>query len=145
MTVMTTAGSTFKISASLPATYDATGYNALTYTAVGEVTDMGEVGREYNVVNHNPISARRTLKIKGSYNAGTISLQFGRDFTDAGQTLLTAAVASDNAYSVQITLQNGKKLYFTGLISSFKTSIGSVDQITAATANIELQTDVLEV
>lgn len=145
MSVMTTAGSEFKISASLPATYDATGYNALTYTLVGEVTDLGEVGREYAVVNHNPISNRKTQKIKGSYNPGDLNLQFGRDFTDAGQTLLTAAVASDNAYSVQITLQNGKKLYFTVLVTSFKTSMGGVDQITAATAALTLQTDVLEV
>lgn len=145
MTVMTTAGSQFKISASLPATYDAAGYNALTYTLVGEVTDMGEVGREYNIVNHNPISNRKTQKIKGSYNPGDITLQYGRDYTDAGQTLLAAAAASDNAYSVQITLQNGKKLYFTALMTSFKTNMGGVDQITGGTANLTLQTDVVEV
>ena len=145
MTVMTTAGSQFKLTAAAPATYDATGFNALTMTLVGEVTDLGEVGREYNVVNHNPISDRRTKKIKGSYNAGSIALQFGRDFADAGQQLLFAAVASDAEYSMVIILQNGKKLYFTGLVTSFKTSVGSVDQITAGTCQIELQGDVLEV
>lgn len=145
MTVMTTAGSQFKLSAAAPATYDATGYNALTYTLVGEVTDMGEVGREYNVVNHNPISNRLTQKIKGSYNAGSITLQFGRDFSDAGQTLLFTASRSDSPYTFVIILQNGKKLYFTGLVTSFKNSVGSVDQITAASCVIELQTDVVEV
>lgn len=145
MTVMTTAGSQFKISASLPATYDATGYNALTYTLVGEVTDMGEVGREYNIVNHTPISNRKVQKIKGSYDPGSITLQYARDYSDAGQSLLATAVASDNAYSVQITLQNGKKLYFTALMTSFKTSMGGVDQVTAGSCVLTLQQDVLEV
>lgn len=145
MTVMTTAGSTFKISAGVPATFDSTGFGALTYTLVGEVTDMGEVGRKYNIVNHNPISNRRTQKIKGSYDPGTISLKFARDYSDNGQVMLTTAAASDSPYAVMITLQNGKKLYFTGLVASFTTSVGTVDQITAASCDITLQTDVLEV
>ena len=79
MSVMTTAGSPFTISAGVPATLDAAGYNALTYTVVAEVTDIGEVGREYNLVNHSPIADRKIQKLKGSYNPGSISLQFGRD------------------------------------------------------------------
>ena len=147
MTVMTTAGSQFKVTATAPATYDAAGYNAIYggMSLVGEVTDLGEVGREYNVVNHNPISNRLTQKIKGSFNAGSITLQFGRDFTDAGQSVLFTASRSDSPYSFVIVLQNGKRLYFTGLVTSFKTSVGSVDQITAASCVIELQTDVIEV
>ena len=46
MTVRTSAGTTLKVSASTPATFDATGYNALTMTVVGEVSDLGEFGRE---------------------------------------------------------------------------------------------------
>ena len=47
MTVRTSAGTTLKVSASTPATFDATGYNALTMTVVGEVSDLGEFGREF--------------------------------------------------------------------------------------------------
>ena len=121
------------------------GFNALTFTSVGEVTDMGEVGAEYSLVNHQPISARRVQKLKGSYDAGSITLQFGRDYTDAGQIALQTASSSDNPVAVRITLQNGKKLYFTALVTSFKTSMGGVDQVTAASALCELVGDVLEV
>lgn len=145
MPVMTTAGSTFGVSAVLPGTYNAAGFNALTFTTVGEVTDMGEVGSEYSIVNHNPISARRVQKLKGSYDAGSITLQFGRDYTDAGQTAMQTALSSDSAVALRVTLQNGKKLYFTGLVTSFKTSVGSVDQVTSASAVVELVGDVLEV
>lgn len=145
MAVMTSAGSTLALSASAPATFDATGYNALTYTLVGEVTDLGEVGREYNLVNHTPLGNRRVQKFKGSYNNGSLQVQMGRDTTDAGQTALQTALGVDTAYSFRVTLQNGKKLYFTGVVMSYKTNVGSVDQITGATTTIEVTTDIIEV
>lgn len=145
MAVMTTAGSSFALTATAPGTYNSTGFNALTFTTVGEVTDLGEVGHEYNLVNHLPVSARRATKLKGSYDAGSLTLQFGRDYTDAGQTALMTALSSDSPVSCKLTLQNGKKLYFQGLVTSFKTGLGNVDQVTGGTCVIELTGDVLEV
>ena len=85
--VQTSAGTTIAISAVLPATDDAAGYNALTWAAIGEVTDLGEFGREYATVTHNPVASRRTIKRKGSYNDGTMALQLALDRDDAGQIL----------------------------------------------------------
>lgn len=145
MTVMTSAGSTLAVSAALPATEDAAGYNALTWTVAGEVTDLGEVGKEFNTVNHSPLQSRRVIKIKGSYNNGTMAVQMGRDFTDAGQAALVTALSVDVPYAVRLTLQNGKKLYFKAMVSSFKYNIGGVDSITAASCNFELVSDIVEV
>lgn len=145
MTVMTTAGSTLALSAGVPGTQDATGYNALTYTAAGEITDLGDLGKTYNTVTHSPVGNRRVQKIKGSYNNGTMTVKLGRDFTDAGQILMQAASNSDASYAFRLTLQNGKKMYFQGLVSTYMTNVGSVDQITALTITIELQTDIVEV
>jgi hypothetical protein len=145
MTVMTTAGSSLAISAGVPATQDAAGYNALTYTVGGEITDLGNLGKTYATVTHNPVASRRVQKIKGSYNNGTMTVKMGRDFSDAGQTLFTTARDSDASFAFRLTLQNGKKLYFQGLVSSFTYEVGTVDQITAGTVTIELQTDIVEV
>lgn len=144
MAVMTSAGSTLGISASLPATYDVTGFNALTYTAVGEITDLGEFGTEYNLVTYTALGQRQTKKLKGSYNNGALQLQLGRDTTDAGQTLLRTALASDNSYSFRVTLQNATRLQFTGKVMSYKTSVGSVDQITGASTTIEIDSVIVE-
>ena len=140
MSVRTTAGTTLKISASNPATFDAAGYNALAWTTVGEVTDLGEFGREYNIVTHNPIDNRGTDKKKGSFNEGQIQAQLGIDDADAGQTLMRAALLSDNDYSFLITTQGGAKYGFQAQVSSFKVNAGNVDQILAATANLEITT-----
>lgn len=138
MTVKTSAGSTIKITASQPATYDASGYNALSMTSIGEVTDLGEFGRAYALVTHNPLGTRSTVKKKGSYNEGTINMQVGLDTDDAGQILAKAASLSDNDYSFTITTQIGDKYYFQAQVMSFKPNVGSVDKITTATITLEL-------
>lgn len=138
MTVKTSAGSTIKIFAGQPATYDASGYNALAMTLIGEVTDLGEFGRKYNLVTHNPLATRSTIKKKGSYNEGSIALQVGLDGADAGQVIAKAAAVSDNDYSFCITIQSGTKYYFQAQVMGFMPNVGSVDKITTASINLEL-------
>jgi hypothetical protein len=138
MTVRSSAGSTIKISAGIPATFNSAGYGALTMTAIGEVTDLGEFGRQYNLVTHNPLGTRGTTKLKGSYNEGTISMQLGLDTDDAGQILAKTASLSDNDYSFEVATQNGDKYYFQAKVMSFMVTVGGVDAVTGATISLEL-------
>lgn len=141
----TSAGSFLSISDELPAQHDITGFEAITaWTEVGEVTDIGEFGREYTLVTHNPLKDRRTVKRKGSFNDGSITLQMARDVTDAGQTLLQTAQDDDNSYSIRVTLQDGTPLYTTAQVMSYKTTISSVDTITSATTVLEIDNDIIE-
>lgn len=140
MTVRTSAGSTLKISASAPATFNAAGYSALVYTSVGEITDLGEFGREFTLVTHNPVGSRGTQKFKGSFNEGTMNLSLGLDTDDAGQVLMKAGSLSDTAYSFEVTTQNGDSYYFQAMVMSFKVGVGSVDSITTATCTLEITT-----
>ena len=140
MTVHTSAGTTLKISANAPATFNVAGYSVLTYTAVGEITDLGEFGREFTLVTHNPVGSRGTQKFKGSFNEGTMNLSLGLDTDDAGQVLMKAASLSDGPYSFEVTTQNGDTYYFQAMVMSFKVGVGSVDSITTATCTLELTT-----
>ena len=143
--VFTSAGTTLGISANAPATYDETGFSALTFTDIGEITDMGEYGREYALVTHNPLGDRRTVKRKGSYNDGALTMSLGRVPSDAGQVLLLAALDSDDSYSFEVTLQDGTIQYFSGQVMSYTTNVGSVDQITGASVTVEIDGDIVEV
>jgi hypothetical protein len=145
MAVQTSAGSTLSISSALPATYDEAGFEALTYTEVGEITDLGEFGKEFNLVTHVALGNRKTRKFKGSYNNGSLPLQLGRDTSDAGQAAMNLAQHSDNDYSFRVVLQDGASSYFVGKVMSFRTVVGSVDQVTGATSTIEISDDVVEV
>ena len=140
MTTKSVAGTILKISAGVPATFDSTGYAALTYTTVGEITDLGEFGRVYNVIKHNPIANRGTVKRKGSYDEGALNLKLALDTDDAGQILCKAAMASDNSYAIQITEQGGDKWYMQVQVTSFKTQFGSVDNMQSASIDMEITT-----
>lgn len=146
MTVQTSAGSTLRIQATPPATFDAAGYTAAFDASpsiaalIGEITDMGEFGREYALVTHNPLATRGTQKYKGSYNEGTMSLQLGLDNEDAGQLIAQEAVESDDDYYFEVTLQDGYRYFFPSKVFSFKVGVAGVDNITAATINLEVTT-----
>jgi hypothetical protein len=143
----TTAGSTIALSASLPTTYDdniTTGFPSLTYTLVGDVTEIGEVGKEYNLVTHNPIGDRKTYKFKGNYNNGSQSLSMASVPTDAGQIILLAAVSSDTSISAVVTDQAGNKQYYTGTPLSFKESFAA-ESIQMASCTFELDSDIVKV
>lgn len=141
---ITAAGTTFGVTASLPANESSAAYAALSYTNVAEVTDIGSVGKEYSLVTHNPIGNRATFKVKGSYNNGSITLKFAKAITDAGQALLLAAQDSDNDYTFHITTPDQRDIYFRGKVMSFVTSIGSVNNIVGGECKIEVSGDIFE-
>lgn len=140
MAVQTVAGTTIGISAAQPATFNAAGYAALTFTNIGEITDGGEHGKTYAEVTHNPIDTRGTQKFKGSFNLGNKTLQLAIDDDDAGQTLAKAALESDNDYSFEVTYQDGAIDYFQAKVMSFSKAATSVDSIRSATVTLALTT-----
>jgi len=141
----TSAGTTISLTDTEPTTYDVAGFDALTFTEVGEVSDLGEFGREYAEVTFNPLGDRRTVKRKGSYNDGNISMSVARVPSDAGQTLLQTALDSDDSYYFEVVLQDGTTLYFAAQVMSYTTNVGGVDQITSASVTIGITNDIIEV
>ena len=140
---MTSAGSKIAVG-NPPASQTLVALQAVSYTDIAEVTDIGEFGRTYNLVTHNPLGDRITVKRKGSINNGTIQLQMAYAPADPGQTLLATAVDSDNSYSYRVTLQDGTNFYFTGQAMGRPVQVGGVDSITASTCNIEIDSQIFK-
>lgn len=142
MAVHSAAGTTLHICAGDPPTFDISGYTTLFGSSaeelVGEITDLGEFGREYNLITHSPIGARSIKKFKGSYNEGTMNLTLGLDQADAGQLLMQTASQSDDNYSFKVTDQTGDIYYFQAQVMSFKIGLGSVDNVVSATCTLEI-------
>lgn len=142
--VRTSAGSKLLIFGAAPAQYTIAAFAALAWVEVAEITDLGEFGREYSQVTHSPLSSRRIVKRKGSFNEGSMTVPMARDATDEGQALMTAASLSDDSYSYCIELQDGSRHYFTAQCMSYKTGVGGVDSITGRTAQLEVDNAILE-
>lgn len=135
--VQTLVETTISVSATLPATFDDIGYAALTFSAIGQVTDWTPGGQVYNVVTSNPIAQRSTDKYKGTFNNGADSITVNRDDDDAGQVIIQAALISDADQAFEVTYQDGTIDYFTGKVVSFDTVAGGADSIVQKTISLE--------
>lgn len=116
-----------------------------TWVLVGEVTNFGEFGRVYNLITHNPVAERGTQKFKGSFNDGAMTLEMARVPDDAGQEKLIEALDDDEAWPFKVELGDdpgspGTPTTFTfeGMVMSYTTNIGTVDQIVAAAVQLEI-------
>lgn len=138
MGIQSNAGATISICASLPASHNAAGFNALTWSVIAEITNLPEFGRVYELIRHKPVGTRATRKLKGSYDEGQLPLELASDTDDPGQILLKSASGSDNTYSFRIVMGNGDKYFFLGMVMSFVAGGGDVDTVFAAKSTVEL-------
>jgi len=131
---ITFAGTVISISAGEPATYDETGFEALTFTPIGEITTVvGSGGRTYEDVSYVVVNDRATKHRKGTYDEAeqTIEMIVVRD--DAGQILCQAALDSDDYYAFKVEYNNGEIDYFTGLTIGFEGEGGDANTMRSAT------------
>ncbi|WP_299082827.1 hypothetical protein [uncultured Paraglaciecola sp.] len=138
MTVRTTVGTTLKVTSAAPATFDVAGYAALTFTTVGEITNLGEFGSEATLITHSSIDNKIIRKFKGSVNIGSMNMTLGLDTDDAGQILMKAGQALDLPSAFELTTQNGDIYYFQAMIMSFKPNPAGVDDVLTASCTLEL-------
>jgi len=129
-------GGFWSVSAATPETFDAAGYVALTWTEVGEVSEIPEYGATHAVVTFTPLKTGIDNKFHGALNYGSITIPLGYDSADAGQILLLAALASREEISFRETRSNGSIRYVMGKVFSF-TRGQSVGSVNMASCNIE--------
>jgi len=141
MAIGTVAGTAISISAGTPATFDGTGYSALTWAVIGNIDDGGEHGREYAEVTFNPIDTRGTRKYKGSFNEGTKTLSIAYDSVDAGMVILKDAVLSDSDFSFKVSYPTGDIDYFQAKTLSLKKATGGVDTMRMASVSLSITTN----
>lgn len=129
-----------------------TAFEALTWTEIGEVEDLGEFGDEASEITFTALSNRRVRKFKGTFNAGTVTVQAGSDPSDAGQAAMIAAFASDLDFPFKITLNDQitlagtpTTLYFGGKVMSKRRNVGNVENVVRQNFPIGVNTKIYEV
>lgn len=148
MALMTSTGIVLSVSAASPATPDKAGYEALTFTPVGEITTVPEFGPNVQVVTHEPLATGVTEKFKGFINYGSLALAAGLDTSDAGQIIMSAAVSGATKYdrhSFKLEYQDGSKRYWQGKVFSYTENPGGANAIVGCTMQLEIESEVLAV
>lgn len=131
------AGTKISIVGGNPATFDATGFGALNWLPVGKIKNAGEFGKTFELISSNYLSQRGTEKRKGTFNAGTLSIEVDIK-TDTGQAACETALDSDDDYNFKIEFKTGLIYYVRGQVTSFSKRIGGPNDMLAATIGIEL-------
>lgn len=148
MSKMTSTGITVGIVDALPATYDAAGYAALTYTNIGELNTIPAFGPTVAVVESNPLATGVTEKFKGFTNYGSVALAADYDDEDAGQAVVSAAVEGAsklNRHSFKLTYPTGAVRYWAGKAFSYTEEPGSANSMVGCTMNVEIETPIVRV
>ena len=148
MAKITSTGTILSVVAEDPATFDAAGYEALTFVAVGEVIDLPEYGPNVQVVESNPLATGITEKFKGFINFGSQSMGLEFDAQDAGQIILAAGVegATKNLqHSFKIEYQDGSVDFYSARIFSYTKAPGSANSMVGSTVQVEINTPITRV
>ncbi len=147
--VVSSVGTIVSVSASAPATYDATGFAALTWSACGELAELPAFGAEAALATHTPLKTGIVAKRRGSLNYGSVTLTMALSSDDAGQAIIQskgeAAAGAAAQVSVKVALVNGDIQYFTAQVMSYKTNVGNADAITMAEVTLEIDNSVVKV
>lgn len=119
MALITYIGAVIAVSAAAPATIDSAGFGALTYTAVGRITEWGEVGDSAEDVTETTL-AGRTYHANGALDGGAVAFTILIDGTDAGQTILKTKNNTNDEVSVKVTDPDGQITYFHGKVANLR-------------------------
>ena len=142
ITLRPSAGTTVFVSAASPATYDAAGYAALTWTEVKGFATIGDIGNAREVGNFDSLTEGR-LKYRNINDPGQIDATMADIPTDAGQILLKAAfdAASGTAtetISVRITAPDTKGTYCECLVASWVRAWGGAADLQMRNATMPI-------
>jgi hypothetical protein len=135
-------GTTYHICATLPATFNQAGFEALSFTKVGRVGGIeGDVGRTYQTSSFTDLETGAVFTDKGSYDPGAITIPVAIKDDDSGQQIAKAAVPSRNNYAHKIVQRDGKVKYFIGLVLGFPTSFNDANSTTQGSVSIKINPD----
>jgi len=114
-------GTTLAIATGLPATFDETGYEALTWVVIGGLVSIGEVGDDHETISIPDLTAGRIRTIKGAATGTTIQVSLFEVPSDAGQAAAElAAKGPGGEYSFRVSDVAGADQYFSGVAMSWK-------------------------
>ena len=142
----TIAGTKLFVSNAAPATQTAAGFAALTWTEVGQITNIGSVvGREYSTSTLSTVSDGQDREKKGSFKLPNAEFECAWAADDAGQILVAAASKNYSVPSFKLVNQDASIDYFTAQVSKFTKGGGTSNDSVMGTMTLLRQTDTITV
>jgi hypothetical protein len=152
--IFATAGSKLYIGGSLAAKvtdFVLGDFSGQSWVQVGWMENIGAFGDEAASVTFDAIEQQRTQKLKGTRNAGDMTVVCGLDYGDAGQIALRAAEATANNYAFKVEF-NDEPLagtpslrYFIGLVMSARETLDTANNVMKLNTTIGVNSNIVRV
>ncbi|ALN73586.1 hypothetical protein [Aureimonas sp. AU20] len=81
-------------------------FEALTWTEIGDVTDMGEFGDEREEITKETFGRGRRIKRSGVSDAGALELEVLRNVFDPGQTIARNALKGGKTQAIKVVFDD---------------------------------------
>ncbi|ACL58450.1 hypothetical protein [Methylobacterium nodulans] len=126
--------------------------SGLAFTEIKGLKDLGSFGDEATSITSNQLGNSRTLKAKGTKDAGTPSFVVDLKDGDPGQEAAIAAAATNFDYAFYIEYPNKKtatgtngKRYFAGQVMSCRENPGAANNAITMNINVGINTPIYRV
>ena len=128
-----------------PVARDADMSTVTDWTEVADLSGIdGDLGDESELISYEVWGAdNRVRKLKGTRNAGDVTVKVARLADDPGQTLMRVAEQASEPFGFKCQLENGDTFLFPALCMSAKRSSG--DNVVMLAYPLQLTDDVTEV
>lgn len=157
MTIYSTAGAKVFVGAakaSQTTDFVAADFTGESWTEIGSLESIGSVGDTSSEITFDDISKARTLKLKGSRNAGNMELVAGINYSDAGQIAMIAAEKTPNDYAFKIEFndkpatgaspKNSQRLFIAKVMSAAE-ALDTANSVMKVTFSLGVNSNIVRV
>jgi hypothetical protein len=155
MSIYAVAGATLSIGTAMSqqtTNFTAAQFSGESFVKISWCENMGQFGDEAAEIAFSPIDANRTLKLKGVFNAGTMSAVFGVDYTDAGQLICRTAMANPSDYGFKVVFNDmptggvsGSIRYFIAKVMSVREVLDTVNNVIRLNVNLGINSNIVQI
>lgn len=126
-------------------------FNGQSWVQIGWPENMGEFGDEATEITFDAISENRTQKLKGTRNAGNMTLICGLDHDDEGQVALRAAEAVVNDFAFKVQFNDApvggtpSLRYFIAKVMSARETLDTTNNVVRLSATLAINSNIVRV
>lgn len=124
--------------------FTASDFSGETWTEIDGWETCGAIGDVAEVISTNLINRGRTVKQKGTRNAGTMENTFAVIDNDPGQAALKVAESADDNYAFKIEWSTGEVFFFVALVMSKARPGGGANTVQMIAATMEINSNIVE-
>jgi len=125
---------------------------ALTYVEIDPVENIGQFGDASQAITFDALNRARRMKLKGTRDAGDLTLICGSKPTDAGQVALIAAEKASNDYAFKVVFNDmpsggtsGSIRYFIAKVMSRTEQVDTANNVVKLNATLGINSNIVPV